>query len=157
MMTKTRAEAQLGVLLTAAVLALALTGCKEGYSEGDKPQVSPFQMSNGDRLAALNGIAKRAHPDRRWIYSMEGICQLSVEYRRKGSRATHTTLKLMRSMDSDLAFDKLDRTYDVVLRATSDRDAEIVATVMESKAWTDASQAALYLTLLIRDCERPAS
>jgi hypothetical protein len=63
----------------------------------------------------------------------------------------------MRSMDSDLAFDKLDRTYDVVLRATSDRDAEIVATVMESKAWTDASQAALYLKLLIRDCERPAS
>jgi hypothetical protein len=44
-----------------------------------------------------------------------------------------------------------------VLRATSDRDAEIVATVMESKAWTDASQAALYLKLLIRDCERPAS
>jgi hypothetical protein len=155
-MVRMRADALLRLLL-AAVLLLALTACKRGYPEADKPRASPFDMSNRERLAALNDVGETAHPDRRWVYSMERTCELGVEYRRKGSRATHTTSKLVRAMDADLAFDKQDRTYDVVLRASSHRDAEAVATVMESKEWTDASQAALYLKLLIRDCEHAAS
>ena len=156
-MATTRADGQRLLLLPCCLMVFALAACTRGYPEEDAPRVSPFDMSNDERLAALNELARQAHPERKWSYSLEGNCELSVEYRRKGNRATHTTSKLVRAMDADLAFDKQDGTYDVVLRASSHRDAEAIATVMESKEWTDASQASLYLTLLIRDCDRPSS
>jgi len=151
-----RAEARQPLLLACCVVLVALAACTRGYPEADAPRVSPFDQSNDERLAALNELARQAHPERRWSYSMGGPCELSVEYRRKGQRPLQTTSKLVRTMDADLVFDKQDQTYDVVLLASSHREAQPIATVLESTAWTDASKAALYLTLLIRDCKRPS-
>ncbi len=135
-------------------LAGALAGCADGYPQDDAPHVSPFDMDNGERIAALNQIARGAHPDRRWMYAMERTCELGVEYRRKGSSATRSAWPLVRATEPVVVFDKADQTYGVVLRESADRDAPTVTTVLEASKWTDATQAELLLRLVIRDCAR---
>lgn len=141
--------------LACGALAALLAGCTQGYPGDDAPHVSPFDMSNAERLAALNRLAQQAHPDRRWRYTMTAPCELDVEVRGKGVQATRTALTLVRAMDAGLVFDKENQAFRVVLLAGSHRGAEVVATLMESRAWTAASQAELILKLLTRDCAKP--
>ncbi|MFG6416076.1 hypothetical protein ACG02S_19440 [Roseateles sp. DC23W] len=145
-----RCRAWWGVALVAALAA-----CSDGYPTEDMPRTSPFDMSREQRLATLNRLAKKAHPERRWRYAMTAACELRVDFRRKGAGTTRTAVQLAREMEVEVVFDKADRTFNVVLLADRQPGTEVLATLLQSKAWTDASQAELVLQLLTRDCEPP--
>lgn len=139
----------------AVALAAVLAACSDGYPTEDLPRTSPFDMSSEQRLATLNRLARQAHPERSFRYTMAADCELRVESRRKGAGTTRTALRLVRAMEVDVVFDKADETFNVVLLADRRPGAEVLATLLQSKAWTDASQAELMLQLLTRDCEPP--
>jgi hypothetical protein len=147
-------------ILASVLLALVLQACTKGYPAEDAPLISPFDMHNGQRLAALNQLGKASHRDREWSFSLAEDCQLKVAYKRKGARLLKLAFELDPSMDVDVAFDEGDQTYDVHLLVSSAPGASRVGTVLESTRWTNATQADLLLQLLMRDCgigggERP--
>ncbi len=139
-------------LLLTLSLCLWLGGCADGYPGEDAPLISPFDMRNEQRLAALNEIGRGAQRDRRWIFALGAGCELQVRHKPKGSPALSEVFALQRSMDARVAFDKTERTFGVHLVASADQDAPRVGTLLASPAWTDAVQAELLLRLLIRDC-----
>jgi hypothetical protein len=138
----------------AAILALALSmqACSEGYPAKDAPLLNPFDMSNAQRLAALNQLGATAHKDRRWSFETAGGCRLEMQYKRKGARAVNQGVELHRSMTVELAFDERDGTFDLHMLAGAEPHAPRVATLLESARWTHAVQAELLLQLLVRDC-----
>lgn len=146
----------LTALFTVAALTalLALTACGDGYPGEDAPLISPFDMDNGQRLAALNEIGRSAHPQQQWRFSLAESCRLTVTQQRKGSREAQRSLPLARSMDARVSFDKADRTYGVTLVAWADgaADPQPLLTTIKSPGWTDARSAEQLLQLLIRDC-----
>ncbi len=144
-----RSPAKAAVILA---LALAMQACSEGYPADDAPLLNPFDMSNAQRLAALNQLGATAHKDRRWSFEMTGGCRLELQYKRKGARVVKHRIELRRSMKLDVAFDEPDGTFDVHAMAGAEPHAPRVATLLESAKWTHAVQAELLLQLLVRDC-----
>ncbi|MDN3544192.1 hypothetical protein QWZ02_06995 [Kinneretia asaccharophila] len=139
----------------AAILALALAmqACSDGYPAEDLPPLSPFDMSNLQRLTALNQLGATAHRDRQWSFEQVSGCRLELQYKRKGVRAVKQAIELERSIRLDVAFDEPDGTFDVHVMAGDEPNAPPVATLLESAKWTHAVQAELLLQLLARDCE----
>lgn len=136
----------------ALVLALAvlLVSCSEGYPGEDRPLVSPFDMSNGERVAELNVVGRDA-PGARWRYTLRDGCTLEVEQSAgKDKRRQAVTLK--RSMDAEVVYDNASRTYDVALIQHDGDQPTRIATLLKSDGWTYATQASLLVDLLIRDC-----
>ncbi|WP_377160647.1 hypothetical protein ACFJIX_13125 [Roseateles sp. UC29_93] len=93
-----------------SVLAFAalLGSCSEGYPGEDRPLVSPFDMSNAERVAELNVVGRDA-PGPRWRYALGDGCALEVEQgSEKDKRRVVVTLK--RSMDAEVVFDSEAKT-----------------------------------------------
>jgi hypothetical protein len=147
-----RAIKSLGTFVLTPLLTLFLAGCFQGYPGETAPLISPFEMGSEQRLAALNEIGERAHPTRRWAFALDQQCQLQMDFKRQGSSKLQQVFVLDRSLTVDLAFDKEDRTFDIHLMAGFGDDAQKMGTLLESSAWTQASQMELLLQLLIRDC-----
>lgn len=137
------------VLVTLAFAAL-LGSCSEGYPGEDRPLVSPFDMSNAERVAELN-VVGRDSPGPRWRYALREGCTLEVEQGGgKDKRRVAVTLK--RSMDAEVVFDDATKTYDVALIDRSVDAGTPFATLLKTDKWTYATQGSLLVDLLIRDC-----
>lgn len=141
------------------VVALALSGCTEGYPSEDRVVLSPFEMDNGQRIAELNHVGSDARAvggnGRKWRYALGDGCRLEVEQRRKSGPAVKSAITLTRTMDAEVAFDEADKTYDVVLIDHREDPPVRIGTLLKSEGWTHATQAGLLLDLVIRDCARP--
>jgi hypothetical protein len=133
-------------------LSFTLQACSDGYPNEDAVLISPFDMRNEQRIEALNQIGARAHREQNWHFELAETCQLKVSHKRQGSRAQARELRLDRSMDIEMVFEKQDETFDLHLMASADADADRLAPMLVSTAWTEAVQADLLLQLLIRDC-----
>lgn len=151
-----RSELALAALLLVP-LSFTLPGCSDGYPDEDAVLISPFDMRNEQRIDALNQIGARAHREQHWHFELAEACQLTVSHKRQGSRAQARELRLERSMDIEMVFDKQDETFDLHLVASADADADRLAPLLVSTAWTEAVQADLLLQLLIRDCAAGSS
>lgn len=146
------------LLAAAAALGLALlSGCSDGYPSDDLALVSPFDMDNDARIAALNDIGRHAHPVRRWRFALTDDCELMVTRRAKGDREERQVMPLRRSMDARVNFDRTDQTYGVRLVEWLEGigDPQPLLTIVESPGWTDARSAEQLLQLVIRDCALP--
>lgn len=142
----------LAALLAAAALC-GLAACSDGYPSQDVEALSPFDMSNTQRVAALNELGRSAQPAHRWRYELQPGCALKVHRKTPDARGGgQQIVVLKRAMDSVVVFDETGRTFDVRLRASAQPDAADLGTVLRSKTWTDAMQADLFMQLLIRDC-----
>lgn len=141
---------RLEVVALAAMAAALLGACSEGYPGEDRPIVSPFDMSNAERVAELNVVGTDA-PGERWRYALRDGCTLEVE-QGSGKDKRRVAVTLKRSMDAEVVFDNATKTYDVALIDRSGEAARPVATVLKSDGWTYATQATLLVDLLIRDC-----
>ncbi|MBO9686074.1 MAG: hypothetical protein J7598_05625 [Mitsuaria chitosanitabida] len=148
-------------LVFSLIVALALSGCGEGYPSDDRVLVSPFEMNNAQRIAELNHVGSDARAvggnGRQWRYTLEDSCHLEVEHRRRGGAPVATRVALTRTMDAEVAFDDAGKTYDVVLVDHREDPPVRVGTLLKSEGWTHATQAGLLLDLVIRDCARPAA
>ncbi|MDH0863544.1 hypothetical protein [Mitsuaria sp. GD03876] len=131
-------------------VAGVLAGCSEGYPGEDRAIVSPFDMGNAERVAELNVVGKDA-PGERWRYALKDGCRLEVE-QGSGKEKRRIAVTLARSMDAEVVFDNATKTYDVAVIDRSGDTARPVATVLKSDKWTYATQGALLVDLLIRDC-----
>lgn len=142
------------VARVAIVLALAplLVSCSEGYPGEDRPLVSPFDMSNAERVAELN-IVGRDSPGPRWHYALRDGCVLEVE-QGGGKNRRRVAVTLKRSMDAEVAFDNEAKTYDVALIDRSIDATRPIAILLKTDKWTYATQGSLLVDLLIRDCAK---
>jgi len=141
----------LRVAITVA-LAPLLGSCSEGYPGEDRPIISPFDMSNAQRVAELN-VVGRDSPGARWRYALRDGCALEVE-QGSGKERRRVVVTLKRSMDAEVVFDSATKTYDVALLERSGDEARTVATLLKTDGWTYATQGSLLVDLLIRDCAR---
>ena len=68
---------------TTLALAAALAGvaCSEGYPADDLASVSPFEMTQGQRITALNEVGAQAQKKVKWRYALESACILKVKQR----------------------------------------------------------------------------
>lgn len=153
------ARLRLAAIAATVGAALALGACSEGYPGEDRPLVSPFDMSNAERIAELDLIGRDSRGGgsggERWRYVLREGCQLEVELRRRGDPPVVVTATLARTMDAEVVFDAASRTYDVaLLDRRGDAAAVTVGTLLKSDSWTHATQASLLVDLLIRDCAR---
>ncbi|QPF74126.1 hypothetical protein G8A07_15190 [Roseateles sp. DAIF2] len=136
-----------------ALLAALLFGCADGYPDQDAALISPFDMSQSQRLAALNGLGREARGERRgWHYALESGCRLRTELRQRGEDKQTGRHALVSAMEVLLQFDKAARRYELFLTADASEAAPRLARLYDSARWTDAVQARLLLRLLIRDC-----
>lgn len=138
----------------AVALAPLLGSCSEGYPGEDRPIVSPFDMSNVQRVAELN-VVGRDSPGARWRYALRDGCALEVE-QGSGKEKRRVVVTLKRSMDAEVVFDSATKTYDVALLERSGDEARTVATLLKTDGWTYATQGSLLVDLLIRDCAKIA-
>ncbi len=152
----------LGALMVGAALTLACAGCSDGYPSEDLAQLSPFDMSNAQRLRALNEISRQAHRSERSQFELGPGCQLTVVHPSKahlrGERRDRPSRAylLRRAMDAGVVFNEDDRTFEVHLLASADPGAARLGVLMKSASWTHARQADLLVQLVIRDCDRGA-
>lgn len=143
-------------------LALVLAACSEGYPGDDAPLLSPFEMSNAQRLAALNEIGQAGasgaarRNGERWHYRLQPGCRLELEQRPRGEPALRRQHALQRAMDVRLRHDAERGLYELQLMSEVGPTAERLGLLLRSPAWTDASRAELLLQLLIRDCTAAA-
>lgn len=139
-------------VLAALALAPLLGSCSEGYPGEDRPVISPFDMSNAERVAELN-VVGRDSPGPRWRYALRDGCALEVE-QGSGKDTRRVAVTLKRSMDAEVVFDDATKTYDVALIDRSVDAAQPVATLLKTDKWTYATQGSLLVDLLIRDCAK---
>lgn len=134
------------------VLAFAslLGSCSEGYPGEDRTLVSPFDMSNAQRVAELN-VVGRDSPGARWRYALRDGCALEVE-QGSGKDKRRVVVTLKRSMDAEVVFDNATKTYDVALIDRSAATPAPIAILLKTDGWTYATQGSLLVDLLIRDC-----
>ncbi|UXH76616.1 hypothetical protein [Roseateles amylovorans] len=152
-----RALATIAAIALTSVLAMGLTGCSEGYPAEDLAQLSPFDMSNAQRLRALNEISTQAHRSERARFVLEPDCRLVVARESKSKtrsapRTSHT-YALRRAMDAGVFFNETDRSFEVHLLASADPGAARLGVLLKSASWTHATQADLLVQLVIRDCK----
>lgn len=139
--------------LCIAVLCIAIaSGCSDGYPGESAELVSPFDMSNEERLVALNALGKESHPERRWRFELSDDCHLRIAHKRSGARKTAQSIALQPAMSVRVVHDEADASFDVRLYDSAIKDAALHATLLEAPRWTDATQAQLLATLLVRDC-----
>lgn len=137
-------------LLAASALLLA---CADGYPTEDLATGSPFEMSNPQRLAALNELGRAAQPGWRWSFTLSPDCRLAVQRREGRASPQHLApVALTPVLEAEVFSNPATGRFDLVLLASTDPGAARLATVLESRSWTHAVQAELLLQLLVRDC-----
>ena len=143
---------QCKVLLPVAALC---AGCVESYPTQDVVTVSPFEMTQAQRIEALNVLGARAGNRGRWRYAVDDACVLSVSHRPAGADWTTSNHRLDEA-SIETRFDKAEDAHYLELVSESSAEPEQVLAGDDRLA---AQQGSLLLKLLKRDCrgEEPSS
>lgn len=140
--------------LASAALALLLGACTVGYPGEDTAPPSPFDMSNAQRLQALDALGTKAYRPERLRFALDDDCRLRVT-RSAGKQSERFEQVLARGMHVGVSFDKTARVFEVHLLSSAGPDAQRLGLLLRSAAWMQATQADLLVQLLIRDCRPP--
>lgn len=140
-----------GWRLSFACCALILgTACMEGYPKDDVLILNPFNMTQTERLVAMNLIGDGAQADRRWSYALLPGCVLHIDV--DGEQGPRPALKVsLLGSAIEIARDRVDNHFNVAI--TELGGSELAAEfVLESQDWTLASRTQLLLRVLQRGC-----
>ncbi|WAC71531.1 hypothetical protein OU995_18335 [Roseateles sp. SL47] len=163
------------VLAHGCALGLALVllgGCSDGYPAEDLDQTSPFDMTNAQRVRALNAVSAHANRRERTQFKLvdlmgsegssgaegstkvrKGVpCLLSIQHQRDGRSATVQQHTLRRGMDAVVSHNAAEGRFEVHLVDGVGPDARRLGMLMRSNSWTHATQVDLLVQLMIRDC-----
>lgn len=137
-----------------AAIALLLAGCT-GYPTEDAESPNPHDISNEERLQALDALGAKAHRAERSRFALDGGCTLRVT--RTGGPAGKERFEqaLTPELHVGISFDKTERVFEVHLLSGSAPDARRLGLLLRSAAWMQATQAELLVQLMIRDCRPP--
>jgi hypothetical protein len=134
----------------AGALGLAMAACFDGYPQQQEPIVSPYDMTQEQRLAQINELGAAARAGWRWSYGLLPGCVLRVHVRDPQGRAGVRDIPLLGQAVS-LAANRDQGGYQVELQSSDGRDPE-AALAISSEKWADASWMLLLLRLLQKDC-----
>lgn len=140
------------VLLAVAALC---TGCVDSYPTEDVVTVSPYDMTQPQRIEALNALGAQGRNRQRWRYAIDAGCVLSVSHRPVGTGWATTSYRLDEA-SIETGYDKVEDSH--YLELASERAAAPVRLLAGGDRLA-TRQGSLLLKLLKRDCrgEKPAS
>ena len=136
---------QCTVLLPVAALC---AGCVESYPTEDVVTVSPYEMTQAQRVEALNLLGAYGRNKTRWRYAIDAKCVLSVGHR-QASAGWATTNHQLDEASIETRVDKVDDVHYVELSSES---AAAPVRVLAGADRLAAQQGSLLLKLLKRDC-----
>ena len=123
-------------LLPACCAILFFSACADGYPTEDELNITPLEMSQAQRLEAMNQLGQEAHPELTWLYHAMPGC--SLQWTMHGADAGKERFDLpLRGAGIDLRFNKADQLYGVQVRP-ADAPELNEQTVLLSKKWVDA-------------------
>lgn len=126
------------------------TACMEGYPKEDALIVNPFNMTQQQRLVAMNSIGDDAHAQRSWSYALLPGCVLQIDVDGEQGPRPALQVPLLGSV-IEIARDQEDNTFNVAVAEPGD-SAQSAASVLESQDWGIASKTQLLLRVLQRGC-----
>lgn len=126
------------------------TACMEGYPKEDALILNPFNMTQNQRLAAMNAIGDDAHSQRRWNYALLPGCVLRVDIDGELGPRPEFEISLLGSAIK-IGRDRTDNTFNVAVAEPGTTSLGASA-VLESEDWTLASRTQLLLRVLQRGC-----
>jgi hypothetical protein len=134
-----------------ACCALSLgAACMDGYPTEDALILSPFNMTQKQRLVAMNTIGDDAHSERSWSYDLLPGCVLRIDFDgEQGLRPAFQVALLGSAIE--IARDRVDNTFNVAVAEPGDH-SHAAASVLESQDWALASRTQLLLRVLQRGC-----
>jgi hypothetical protein len=140
------------VLLPVAALC---AGCVESYPTEDVVTVNPYEMTQAQRVEALNLLGARGGNKTRWRCAIDSECVLSVGHRQTGGGWTTTNHRL-ENASIEIRFDKVEDVHYVELAGEG---AAAPPPVLAGADRLAAQQGSLLLKLLKRDCrgDKPSS
>lgn len=131
----------------AALGALWLTGCSDGYPTEDVAQIDPALMTQPQLLAALNAAGQEPHLGQRWRYALHAPCELEVSVRDGGTHRRRVVLEgaqvTTRSVDGVSEIRLIPRTG----------GEEQALTVLKTRRWSDTVRVRSLLTHLQLRCD----
>lgn len=126
-------------------------GCQDGYPPKEGESLEPRQMTQAQRIEAINVIGQRAKGGDAWTYAMDDDCIFTVQTQRDGRKSRqHFDL---RSFKSELDYDQALEAFEVRLGELSASTHESVS-VLKAASWADASFMHGVLLHLEQDCGR---
>ncbi|MBS1179953.1 MAG: hypothetical protein H6R06_4365 [Proteobacteria bacterium] len=133
------------VLLAVAALC---TGCVDSYPTENVVTVSPYEMTQLQRIEALNALGAQGRNRQRWRYAIEAGCVLSVSHRPAGAGWATTSYRLDET-SIETGYDKVEDSHYLELAGDS---AAAPVRVLAGADRLAAQQGSLLLKLLKRDC-----
>lgn len=128
--------------------------CIDGYPTQDALILNPFNMTQNQRLLAINTLGHDAHPDRSWSYDLLPGCVLRIDVDGEQGERPAFEVALLGSV-IEIARDRTDNTFNVAVAERGD-SGQAAASVMESEDWALASRTQLLLRVLQRGCSDAA-
>jgi len=123
-------------LALASCATLFLSACLDGYPTEDEVGLTAVEMSQPQRLEAMNELGQEAHPDLTWLYRAMPDCRL--QWTVQGGDAGKETAQVpLWGAAIDLRRDKIDQAYGVQVRPAGASDLDEL-TLMLSKNWMQA-------------------
>jgi hypothetical protein len=138
------------LLLLAAVVPLGMA-CTEGYPKRDVETLHPLDMSNTQRVEAMNRLGKEAVPDRTWAYALQSNCVLRVTTGKPGQDRVSVTVPL-KGATGQTSFDRERKLYGFSLKV-SDTQAPEGVLLLESRSWSDTVEMNSLLKALQLGCQ----
>jgi hypothetical protein len=130
------------------------TACMDGYPTQDALILNPFNMTQTQRLVAMNTIGDGAHSQRSWSYAMLPGCVLRIDVDGELGPRPAFEVALLGSV-IEIASDRADDTFSVAVAEPGDR-SQAAAAVLQSEDWALASRTQLLLRVLQRGCSDAA-
>ena len=127
----------------ACCAALVLSACADGYPTEDVVGLNATEMSQPQRLSAMNELGQDAHPDSTWIYRAMPGCSLQWTVH-DADAVTQTVHLPLPELGIQIRFDKVDRIYNVQVRPPEASKLEEL-TILQSTRWVDAIEMRLLL------------
>jgi len=139
-----------GRLVFACGALLLGAACMDSYPREDEIILNPFNMTQTQRLVAMNKIGEDAHLQRNWNYDLLPGCVLRIDIDADlGSRPVFD-VPLSGSV-IEVARDRVSNTFNVTVTQHGD-SAQASESVLESEDWAMASRTQLLLKVLERGC-----
>ena len=124
--------------------------CMDGYPTEDALILSPFNMTQTQRLVAMNAIGDDAHAKRSWSYKLLPGCLLRIDVDGELGPRPAFEVPLLGSV-IEIARDRAGNTFNVAVADPGDSPQAATA-VLESQDWALASRTQLLLRVLQRGC-----
>lgn len=144
------------MVLVVGTAAIPLAGCIEGYPHNVAPVTPVENMSQQQRIAALNEAGNLHYLEDRWRYKLNKQCELRVTQGEWWSKS-HSDWVPLDDVRIVRGFDRSDKTHDILLETAQTRSTRTEPLALLAGAnWADAVHVLSLAQHIQRDCAESA-